>query len=51
MIRMMEEENAAEPHAALRRKLFIKRIMPIPLIMFLGANLVQTPVTWGSHKK
>ncbi len=32
---MMEEENAAEPHAALRRKLFIKRIMHILLIKFL----------------
>ncbi len=35
MIRMIEEENAAEPRAALRRKLFIMRIMQILLIKFL----------------
>ncbi len=34
-IRMIEEKNAAEPRAALRRKLFIMHIMQILLIMFL----------------
>ena len=39
-IRMMEEENAAGPHAALRRFFFIRQIMHILPIMFLG--FIQT---------
>ena len=40
MIRMMEEENAARPHAALRRFFFIMQIRHILPIMFL--SFIQT---------